>query len=182
MIVPAALQGVYVGAVFAFVTSWDELVVNLFVTSRNVYTLPRKIWDGIQDNVSPSIAAVATVLIIFTLCAMLARFAVQRRSEEVGESYSESRSARARYCRFCVVGLLAREPGPLRSKTLQSSFLKRTVASASHCREIFRSPPMLRPGFATWSRRRRTGPARSRLKRGNPLRDSRHPGCGQAGY
>ena len=86
VIVPAALPGVYVGAVFAFVTSWDELVVNLFVTSRNVYTLPRKIWDGIQDNVSPSIAAVATVLIIFTMCAMLARFAVQRRSEEVRES------------------------------------------------------------------------------------------------
>lgn len=75
VIVPTAMPGVYAGAVFAFVTSWDELVVNLFITSRNVYTLPRKIWDGIQDNISPSIAAVATLLMLVTLAAMLIRLA-----------------------------------------------------------------------------------------------------------
>ena len=73
VIVPAALPGVYAGAVFAFVTSWDELVVNLFVTSRNVYTLPRKIWDGIQDNINPAIAAVATLLMLLTLVLVVAR-------------------------------------------------------------------------------------------------------------
>jgi len=73
VIVPAAMPGVYAGAVFAFVTSWDELVVNLFVTSRNVYTLPRKIWDGIQDNINPAIAAVATVLMLLTVAMMLVR-------------------------------------------------------------------------------------------------------------
>jgi putative spermidine/putrescine transport system permease protein len=73
VIVPAAMPGVYAGGVFAFVTSWDELVVNLFITSRNVYTLPRKIWDGIQDNISPSVAAVATLLMLATLAAMLVR-------------------------------------------------------------------------------------------------------------
>lgn len=73
VIVPAAMPGVAAGAVFAFVTSWDELVVNLFVTSRNVYTLPRKIWDGIQDNISPAVAAVATILMLLTIAAMLVR-------------------------------------------------------------------------------------------------------------
>src|SRR5262249_45108210 len=68
-------------AVFAFVTSWDELVVNLFITSRNVYTLPRKIWDGIHDNINPSVAAVATLLILITLIAMLVRQWQQRRAE-----------------------------------------------------------------------------------------------------
>ena len=54
-------------------TSWDELVVNLFVTSRNVYTLPRKIWDGIQDNINPAIAAIATILMLITLAVMIVR-------------------------------------------------------------------------------------------------------------
>lgn len=75
VIVPAAMPGVYAGAVFAFVTSWDELVVNLFVTSRNVYTLPRKIWDGIQDNINPAVAAIATLLMLLTLALMLVRLA-----------------------------------------------------------------------------------------------------------
>ena len=81
VIVPAARPGILAGAVFAFALSWDELVVNLFITSRNVYTLPRKIWDGIQDNISPSVAAVATLLILITLIAMLLRQWQQRRTE-----------------------------------------------------------------------------------------------------
>lgn len=84
VIVPAAMPGVTAGAVFAFVTSWDELVVNLFVTSRNVYTLPRKIWDGIQDNINPAVAAVATILILLTLAAMLVRFVQAKRQESAG--------------------------------------------------------------------------------------------------
>jgi len=81
VIIPAAMPGILAGAVFAFVTSWDELVVNLFITSRNVYTLPRKIWDGIHDNINPSVAAVATLLILITLIAMLVRQCQQRRAE-----------------------------------------------------------------------------------------------------
>ena len=81
VIIPVAMPGILAGAVFAFATSWDELVVNLFITSRNVYTLPRKIWDGIHDNINPSVAAVATLLILITLVAMLLRQWRQRRAE-----------------------------------------------------------------------------------------------------
>jgi putative spermidine/putrescine transport system permease protein len=80
VIVPAAKPGILAGAVFAFSISWDELVVNLFITSRNVYTLPRKIWDGIQDNINPAVAAVATLLILITVVAMIGRMMVSRRS------------------------------------------------------------------------------------------------------
>lgn len=79
VIVPAASPGILAGGVFAFITSWDELVVNLFITSRGVYTLPRKIWDGIQDNISPAIAAVATILMAITLAVMLARIICGKR-------------------------------------------------------------------------------------------------------
>jgi putative spermidine/putrescine transport system permease protein len=79
VILPAAKPGMLAGAVFAFALSWDELVVNLFITSRRVYTLPRKIWDGIQDNINPAIAAVASLLILFTVAAMMLRILLARR-------------------------------------------------------------------------------------------------------
>ena len=83
VIIPAARPGVFAGAVFAFALSWDELVVNLFITSRNVYTLPRKIWDGIQDNIDPAVAAVGAIMIVMTLAVMIVRFIVARRQLRV---------------------------------------------------------------------------------------------------
>jgi putative spermidine/putrescine transport system permease protein len=82
VIIPAARAGIVTGAVFAFAISWDELVVNLFITSRNVYTLPRKIWDGIQDNIDPAVAALATLLILVTVLAMVARMMFSRGSDK----------------------------------------------------------------------------------------------------
>lgn len=84
VVLPCVMPGILAGAVFAFITSWDELVVNLFITNRHVYTLPRKIWDGIQDNINPAVAAVASILILLTLAAVLARFAIRlRRGKEL---------------------------------------------------------------------------------------------------
>jgi putative spermidine/putrescine transport system permease protein len=71
VVVPCIRPGILGGAVFAFITSWDELVVTMFITSRRVYTLPKKIWDGIQDNISPSVAAMATLLIAVTLVCIV---------------------------------------------------------------------------------------------------------------
>lgn len=48
-------------------TSWDELVVTLFITSRRVFTVPRRMWDGIREHVDPTIAAAATALMLLTL-------------------------------------------------------------------------------------------------------------------
>ena len=84
VLLPAALPGILAGAVFAFITSWDELVVNLFITSRRVHTLPRQIWDGIQDNINPAVAAMASVLTALTLLALLLYFARESRSRSGG--------------------------------------------------------------------------------------------------
>ncbi|WP_163291659.1 ABC transporter permease, partial [Enterobacter roggenkampii] len=51
VILPQIATGVISGAAFAFITSWDETVVALFVTSRRVTTLPRRIWEGLADNI-----------------------------------------------------------------------------------------------------------------------------------
>jgi len=70
VIVPQIMPGILSGAVFAFATSWDELVVTLFITSRAVFTLPRRMWDGIREHVDPTIAAAATALLLLTLIAI----------------------------------------------------------------------------------------------------------------
>ncbi|HEY0295210.1 MAG TPA: ABC transporter permease [Bordetella sp.] len=77
---PAIRPGVWSGALFAFIVSWDEIVVLLFVTTRDVYLLPRAMWDGINQNVDPSIAAVATLMIAVTFaCLCVQRLLVGRR-------------------------------------------------------------------------------------------------------
>ncbi|MEX2648897.1 MAG: ABC transporter permease [Alphaproteobacteria bacterium] len=67
VILPNIVPGVLSGAVFAFIVSWDEIVVTLFVSKLNVFTLPRRMWDGIRDQADPTIAACATSLILLTV-------------------------------------------------------------------------------------------------------------------
>ena len=73
------LPGVATAAVFAFVVSWDEIVVTMFVSSRAVYTLPRRMWDGIRESVDPTVAAVAVVLMALTALGVLAAIVVSLR-------------------------------------------------------------------------------------------------------
>lgn len=73
VILPNVLPGIAAGAVFAFVTSWDEITVTLFITSRAVETLPRRIFTGIADSVDPALAAISAVLLAVTLLALAAR-------------------------------------------------------------------------------------------------------------
>ncbi|HXJ84844.1 MAG TPA: ABC transporter permease [Candidatus Methylomirabilis sp.] len=80
VIVPSIIPGILAGAVFAFVHSWDEIVVLLFITSRRLYLLPRAMWDGINEAVDPTIAAVATVLVLVTLTVLLVQRWLARRA------------------------------------------------------------------------------------------------------
>lgn len=65
---PLVAPGVISGGLFAFGTSFDEVVVTLFLASPEQTTLPRQMFAGIRENISPAIAAVATIL---TLCSVL---------------------------------------------------------------------------------------------------------------
>ncbi|MDB5370378.1 MAG: transporter permease [Roseomonas sp.] len=66
VILPGILPAVVSSAIFAFIHSWDELVLALFLASRTVFTLPRRIWDGINEHLDPTMAAVAVLLIFVT--------------------------------------------------------------------------------------------------------------------
>lgn len=68
---PVIAPGVISGALFAFATSFDEVVVTLFLAGPEQITLPRQMFTGIRENISPTIAAVATLLTIFTTALML---------------------------------------------------------------------------------------------------------------
>ena len=61
---------VLVGALFAFITSFDELVVALFISGSGAVTLPRRMWDNLLYQIEPTIAAVSTLTIVLTVVLM----------------------------------------------------------------------------------------------------------------
>jgi ABC-type spermidine/putrescine transport system permease subunit II len=63
IVLPLILPGVVSGALFAFVNSFDEVVVALFLTGPGERALPRQMFNGIGENISPVIAAAASLLI-----------------------------------------------------------------------------------------------------------------------
>lgn len=69
---PLIAPGVISGALFAFATSFDEVVVTLFLAGAEQVTLPRQMFTGIRENISPTIAALATILILFSTSLLLA--------------------------------------------------------------------------------------------------------------
>lgn len=80
VMLPLILPGVASGAVFAFAASFDEVVVVLLMAGPAQRTLPRQMFAGINDNISLTIAAAATMLIAISLGLMIAVGALQRRS------------------------------------------------------------------------------------------------------
>ncbi len=80
---PLILPGVIAGALFAFITSWDELVIAIFLTGTEEHTLPRRMWSGIRELLSPTIMAVATMLILTSIGLMIVMELLRRRSERL---------------------------------------------------------------------------------------------------
>ena len=83
IIMPLILPGVISGGLFAFVTSFDEVVVVLFVASVEQQTIPRQMWAGIREQISPTILAVATILICISIVFLAAIELLRRRSEKL---------------------------------------------------------------------------------------------------
>ena len=80
---PIIRPGVLAGALFAFISSFDELVVALFVSGTSAVTLPRKMWESIRFEIDPTIAAVSTMLIVLTGTLFLSAELLRRRSERL---------------------------------------------------------------------------------------------------
>ena len=83
VMLPLILPGVASGAVFAFTTSFDEVVVALFLAGPQQRTLPREMFIGIREQISPEITALATMLIIVSTALLLTMEALRRRGERL---------------------------------------------------------------------------------------------------
>ena len=83
IIVPLILPGVISGALFAFITSFDEVVVIKFVGSYEQRTIPWQMFSGIREQISPTILAVATLLVIFSIMLLTCVELLRRRGERL---------------------------------------------------------------------------------------------------
>ncbi|HDR8925060.1 ABC transporter permease [Burkholderia vietnamiensis] len=80
---PIIAPGVISGALFAFATSFDEIVVALFLTGPDQRTIPRQMWAGIREQLSPTILAVATVLVVVSTLLLVTLEWLRRRTERL---------------------------------------------------------------------------------------------------
>jgi putative spermidine/putrescine transport system permease protein len=80
---PIVRPGVLAGALFAFITSFDELIVALFVSGTGAVTLPRKMWESLRQDIDPTIAAVSTVLIVASILLLLSAELLRQRGERM---------------------------------------------------------------------------------------------------
>jgi putative spermidine/putrescine transport system permease protein len=83
VVLPLILPGVISGALFALVTSFDEIVVVLFLSGFEQRTIPRQMWVGIREQISPTILAVATILIALAVALLTTVELLRRRSERL---------------------------------------------------------------------------------------------------
>ena len=80
---PLILPGVISGGLFAFITSFDEVVVVMFVGSTNQKTLPWQMFTGLREQISPTILAVATILVAISIALLITLEMLRRRSERL---------------------------------------------------------------------------------------------------
>ena len=83
VVLPLIRPGVISGALFAFVTSFDEVVLVLFLAGPDQRTIPRQMFSGLREQINPTILAVATLLIVISICLLVTIELLRRRSERL---------------------------------------------------------------------------------------------------
>lgn len=83
VMMPLIAPGLAAGALFAFATSLDEVVMVLMVAGPDQRTLPREMFSGIRENISPTITAIATILIVLAVALLATLEALRRRGERL---------------------------------------------------------------------------------------------------
>lgn len=81
VVLPLVSPGLISAALFSFLTSFDELVISLFLAGIRAETLPVRIWNSLLLEVEPTIAAVSSLLISVTCLALATEWAVRRMRE-----------------------------------------------------------------------------------------------------
>jgi putative spermidine/putrescine transport system permease protein len=83
VVIPLIRPGVISGGLFAFVTSFDEVVLVLFLAGPEQRTIPRQMFSGLREQINPTILAVATLLIVLSAALLFTLEALRRRSARI---------------------------------------------------------------------------------------------------
>lgn len=83
IVIPLIRPGVISGGLFAFVTSFDEVVLVLFLAGPGQRTIPRQMFSGLREQINPTILAVATLLILISVSLLITLEFLRRRSERL---------------------------------------------------------------------------------------------------
>ncbi|MBV1788242.1 ABC transporter permease [Marinobacterium sp. D7] len=83
VVLPLVTPGVISGALFAFITSFDEVVVVIFLSGVEQRTMPLQMWSGIREQISPTILAVATILVAMSVLLLTVLELLRRRNERL---------------------------------------------------------------------------------------------------
>ncbi len=83
IIMPLILPGIISGALFAFITSFDEVVAVIFMAGYEQRTIPRQMWAGIREQINPTILSVATILVLISICLLATVEMLRRRGERL---------------------------------------------------------------------------------------------------
>lgn len=83
VIMPLILPGMISGALFAFITSLDEVVAVIFMADVDQRTIPRQMFSGLREQISPTILAVATILVLMSIMLLTTIELLRRRSERL---------------------------------------------------------------------------------------------------
>lgn len=81
---PLIKPAVIVAALFAFLASFDELVIAIFISGTRATTLPKRMWDGIREEIDPTTAAVAALLILLSVALLFVAETLRRRGRQAG--------------------------------------------------------------------------------------------------
>jgi putative spermidine/putrescine transport system permease protein len=83
VVLPVIAPGVIAGAIFAFTTSFDEIVTTIFIAGPEQRTLPLQMFDGVREQISPTITAAATLLIAVSVVMLVAIEVLRRRNARI---------------------------------------------------------------------------------------------------
>ncbi len=83
VVIPLIRPGVISGGLFAFVTSFDEVVLVLFIAGPEQRTIPRQMFSGLREQINPTILAVATLLVLLSVALLITLEVLRRRSERL---------------------------------------------------------------------------------------------------
>lgn len=83
VVLPIIRPGIISGALLAFITSFDEVVIAIFVAGSSAVTLPKQMWDGIRNEINPTVAAVSALLMTMSILVILALTVLARQAQRL---------------------------------------------------------------------------------------------------